>query len=156
MSYQLPAVRTGEDGRHQPAASKAPRSGSRRDGPAGPGAHPANPPRGGPAGPWRPVTLREIVAAVPPGSRWVRRQKRLLTAFEAQPELGELWVGYTKGADTIKEVWRFLVRWAYRGDGLSMPVRSRLCEALGISKSTWQRARKWIEEHGWLGTVRGG
>jgi hypothetical protein len=101
---------------------------------------------------YKPVTEAEIAAVVPEGSRWTRSQKKLLRAFLSQPELADL----NSGGRTVAEIWRFLVRWAYQGQGTTMPVRARLCGELGIHASTWKRWRKWLEDRGWMATVRRG
>lgn len=135
--------------------------------PAGPGS--AGP---GPAGPYRPVARSEIAAAIPEGSRRARTQHEVLRRLGEDPDLALL---RCDRARNVAEAARVIARRASWLTRLSRPViacgacrRGGDCRGLGprrawcliraaaISLSTWKAARRWLELHGYLGTVRGG
>ncbi|HEY1622134.1 MAG TPA: hypothetical protein VGG25_31240 [Streptosporangiaceae bacterium] len=113
----------------------------------------AGPEDGEPAAPYRPLTRAEIARAVPPGSRRARSQREFLTALSTDPELVSL---RSDRSHNIAEVARILARHASWITRTSRPTRQLVCKLARISPSTWKAARRWIEAHGYLGTVRRG
>lgn len=99
------------------------------------------------------ITRAEIAWAVPPGSRRARSQGQWLAALARDRALDDL---RADRRHNVLEVGRYLARRASWQDRTTMPVRSRLCAALGIGMTTWKACRRWLEDHGYLGTVRKG
>ena len=101
----------------------------------------------------RPVTRLEIAGAIPLGSRRARSQGDYIRALARDEDLGTL------RADRRHNVLgcaRVLARWASWADRTTRPTRDRICRLASVSVSTWKAARRWLEGHGYLGTVRAG
>ncbi len=120
-------------------------------------------------GPHAPLTRLEIAAAVAAGSRRAPGQRHWLDLLERDEQLAGL---RADRQSSIRRAARVLARrasWTQRtvrpviccaacragGDcrGVQWPCLRR---AARIALSTWRMARRWLEEHGYLGTVRGG
>lgn len=96
------------------------------------------------------VTHFEIARAVPAGSRRVRSQRVMLREALSDPRLGEKRADF---AGHLRAVMREWVRFMSWEDGLTMPVRARVCQLVGISERTYQRCRAQWHEWGYQGTV---
>ncbi len=105
------------------------------------------------AGPYRPLTRREIALAVPAGSRRARGQHEFLTRLGEDPELAQLRADRLRNIAECARIWARFASWT---DRTTRPTRSRICKLAGISVSTFKSARRWLEGHGYLGTVRPG
>jgi hypothetical protein len=99
------------------------------------------------------VTRLEIARAVPAGSRRARGQHEFLTTLGVDPELEQLRADRLRN---IAECARILARYASWTDRTTRPTRARICAMARIAVSTWKAARRWLEEHGYLATVREG
>lgn len=129
-------------------------SGRRGSWPRRPG--PASRETPGPAGAYEPVTPLEIVRAVdvlPVPARRARGQREWIRALARDPGLAELRADRQRN---IRNVARILARHASWYDRTTRPTRALICALAGISLSTWKACRRWLERHGWLGTVRQG
>jgi hypothetical protein len=110
----------------------------------------------GPASPYEPVTPLEIVRAVdvlPVPARRARGQREWMHALARDAELAELRADRQRN---IRKVAQVLARHASWADRTTRPTRALICALAGISLSTWKACRRWLERHGWLGTVRQG
>jgi hypothetical protein len=148
--------RSSPRGRGPAAAVTVPRGGCRRDGPAGLSPPSQTPARNSPAGPYRPLTRREIAQAVnrlPVPARRATGQHEFLKRLGEDPELAQL---RADRARNIAECARILARYASWVDRTTRPTRERICKLAGFALSTWKAARRWLEQHGYLGTVREG
>jgi len=117
-------------------------------------------PRGTDPGLYKPPGSAAVSRAVPRGSRRCRDQRAALRSLSADPDLASLRGDF---AHHVTEVYRVLVRHMDWHTGTSVPGRDNICRAVvrtcsgrPISLSTWKRCRRWLEEHGYLGTVSGG
>jgi hypothetical protein len=131
-------------GRRPPGS--APGSGGRK----GPGGGVPHPP---PSGPYQPVTRLEIARALARRKARRARQHEYLTILGEDPELAQLRADRLRN---IAEVARILARYASWVDSTTRPTRALICRLAGISLSTWKAARRWLEQHAYLGTVRQG
>lgn len=107
-------------------------------------------------GPHAPVTMLDISRAVDASlvpARRARGQREWLRALARDPELAEL---RADRQASIRRAARVLARHADWKDRTSRPTRALLCKLAGIAVSTWKATRRWLESHGWLGTVRPG
>jgi hypothetical protein len=102
---------------------------------------------------YRPLTRREIAVAVPAGSRRARGQVEFLHTLGTDPELAQLRADRLRN---IAEISRVLARFASWRDRTTRPTRARICRLAAVSVSTFKTARQWLEQHGYLGTVRQG
>jgi hypothetical protein len=111
--------------------------------------------------PGQPPGRLAIVRAIPPGSRRARSQRAYLAALAADPQLAEL---RSDARRTVMECARI---WARRADWQTMTTwrpRARMCAEVGSSRNpdrplsvtAYKAARRWLEEHGWLGLVSQG
>ena len=95
----------------------------------------------------------EIIRAVPSGSRRIRSrniERIYLEQLGQLPELAELRpIARIHTLAVAKQ----LARHASWQDATSRPTRERLTSLTGCSLSTWQRARRRLEEWGFLGCV---
>ena len=136
-------------GRGQGARAGGPettRRGVRRDGPGDRSGE-------GSPGPYQPLKRAEIARAVPARARRAHGQHEWLTRLGEDPELAQLRADRLRN---IAECGRILARYASWGDRTTRPTRARICRLAGVAVSTWKAARRWLEEHGYLGTVRPG
>jgi hypothetical protein len=99
------------------------------------------------------VSRAEIAWAVPRGSRRARSQGQFLHALVRDPALGEL---RSDRRAHVLEVARVLARFASWEDRTTRPTRARVCELADVGVTTWKKCRLWLEDRGYLGTVRKG
>src|SRR5262249_59858999 len=99
------------------------------------------------------VSRAEIAWAIPPGCRRPRSPGRYLHELARDPELAQVRQPYQ---DHIRAVGRELARRASWADHTVMLPRALACRLLGFKETTWKKCRRWLEEHGYLATVRRG
>jgi hypothetical protein len=99
------------------------------------------------------VSRAEIAWALPRGSRRARCQGDWLKALARDPELAREREPYQSH---IREIASELARRASWDDRTTMLPRAEACAMFGFSVTTWKKCRKWLEGHGYLGTVRKG
>jgi hypothetical protein len=71
----------------------------------------------------------------------------------ADPDLAQL---RADRARNIAETARILARYADWLDRTTRPTRARICAHVGIAVATFKRARRWLQDHAYLGVVREG
>ncbi len=94
-----------------------------------------------------------ITRAVPPGSRRPRGQVPWSRTLAEDPELARL---RPVRQANILAVAKVLCAYASWRDMTTRPTRARVCERAGITLGTWKNCRRWLEAHGYLGTVSPG
>jgi hypothetical protein len=112
------------------------------------------------------MTLAEVLAVIPAGSRRAKDQVQALAAGMACPDLADV---SGKLRDKLEQFWRVHVlhaSWGGEGRaprGVSSPGRERVCELVRdrtsgkpISVSTYKRLRRWWEARGYLAVARPG
>jgi hypothetical protein len=99
------------------------------------------------------ISRAEIAWAIPAGSRRARSQGQFLHALSCDPELAGL---HSMFQAHVRDVARVLCRHASWEDRTTRPTRARIAEAVDVGLTTWKKCRRWLEDHGYLGTVRKG
>lgn len=99
------------------------------------------------------ISRPEIVWALPRGSRRARCQGDWLRALSRDLELASVREPFQSH---IRQIASELARRASWEDRTTMLPRAEACAMFDISLTTWKKCRKWLEGHGYLGTVRKG
>lgn len=107
-----------------------------------------------------PVSLVEVMLAVPPGCTRPRTRRQLMRMAAARPELGAY---QQRRQDKLLAWLRIHVRWASWFDGspagpraTARPGRARVCAEGGFKETTYRFCRQFWEDLGFVATVREG
>lgn len=111
--------------------------------------------------PYRPLRAWEARAAVPRGSERPRSPHDALHALQADPRLANLRSDFAGHVCAWLEHHARSAQWADDPSRasvrcVSFPGRARVCSSTGMSEATYKRARRLLEEWGYVGLVRAG